>query len=201
MQRFITSLMLISLALASGCDTLPPEPDAAAEPVAEFSIIHSSADVRFVHSNPQFSIDAIASAPLRLDSVHAPLILRAARAQKLEPALVFAVIQAESAFDHEAVSPAGAQGLMQLMPDTAQLLGVKNPFNPLQNIDGGTRYLKYLFGEFEQQELVLAAYNAGPGAVRKYGLKVPPYEETRRYVEIVRRLYQRYREKTPSLDT
>jgi soluble lytic murein transglycosylase-like protein len=160
------------------------------------ALVHVSSDVHFVQSNPQYSIEVLAAAPLRLNTVYKPLILSAAKSHKLEPALVYAVIQAESAFDQAAISPAGAQGLMQLMPDTALLLGVSDPFDPAQNIEGGTRYLKWLFREFKHQELVLAAYNAGPEAVRKYGRKIPPYRETQRYVEIVKRLYMRYLEKT-----
>ena len=97
--------------------------------------------------------------------------------------LVRAVIQAESAFNPRAVSPKGAMGLMQLMPATAAEHGVLDPFNPAENIRAGVKYLKQLLASYEGRvELALAAYNAGPGAVKKYGGKVPPYRETQNYV-------------------
>ena len=105
-------------------------------------------------------------------------------------ALIKAVITAESCFNAKAVSPKGAQGLMQLMPGTAKRFGISNSFNPDSNIKGGTRYLKYLFKYFDQDLLhVVAAYNAGEGAVDKYG-GVPPYRETRGYVSKVAALYK-----------
>ncbi len=97
--------------------------------------------------------------------------------------LVRALIQAESAFNPRAVSSKGAMGLMQLMPATAAEHGVLDPFNPAENIRAGVKYLKQLLVSYEGRvELALAAYNAGPGAVKKYGGKVPPYRETQNYV-------------------
>lgn len=116
----------------------------------------------------------------------------AARSHGVEPALIKAVIHAESLFDRHAVSRVGAQGLMQLMPQTAAFLEVSNPFDPRQNISGGTRFLSYLMERFDSLEHVLAAYNAGEGNVRRYG-GVPPFEETRRYVRKVQELLPRYR--------
>jgi soluble lytic murein transglycosylase-like protein len=96
-------------------------------------------------------------------------------------ALVDSVIQVESNYDPFAVSPKGAQGLMQLMPETAKRFGVKDIFDPKQNIEGGVRYLKFLQETFKDERLALAAYNAGEGAVERYG-SVPPYPETVDYV-------------------
>ena len=108
----------------------------------------------------------------------------------VDPYLVFCVIEHESHFHTRAVSPKGAQGLMQLMPATAARFGVRNSFDPAQNINGGTQYLKELLKMFGGRvDLALASYNAGEGAVLKYGGKVPPYRETREYV---RRISGRY---------
>jgi soluble lytic murein transglycosylase-like protein len=115
-----------------------------------------------------------------------PLIQEHATRQSLRPELVRAVIQVESGFNPRALSPKGAMGLMQLMPATARSLGVNNPWDPAQNIRGGTDYLRHLLDEYDgNEELALAAYNAGSGAVAKYGRRVPPYRETRDYVRKV----------------
>ncbi|WP_229721758.1 lytic transglycosylase domain-containing protein [Marinobacterium nitratireducens] len=117
----------------------------------------------------------------------------AARSHSVDPALVRAMIHAESAFNSTAVSKKGAQGLMQLMPATAAELGVTNALDVQQNIDGGVRYLAGLLKRFGgDTRLAVAAYNAGPGAVQKYG-GVPPYAETRVYVQRVAILRDRYR--------
>ena len=115
------------------------------------------------------------------------LIVDYAKASNLRPDLVRAVVQVESGFNPLAVSPKGAMGLMQLMPATAAQLGVRSPFDPEENIRGGTTYLRQLLDRFQgNEELALAAYNAGPMAVDRYGAKVPPYQETRDYVRKVK---------------
>ena len=118
-------------------------------------------------------------------------ITRLANEHGVDPALVKAVIKAESNYDNRAISRAGALGLMQLMPETARLRNVANPFNPVQNIEGGVRHLKYLLSTFDDLKLVLAAYNAGENAVRRHG-GIPPYAETRNYVTTVLSHYGRY---------
>lgn len=113
-------------------------------------------------------------------------IVKASQKYDLPVNLIKGVIRAESNFQVKAVSRAGAQGLMQLMPDTARELGVNNPFSIEENIDGGSRYLRKMLDSFGGDlKLALAAYNAGPQAVIKYGGKVPPYRETQQYVNRV----------------
>lgn len=131
---------------------------------------------------------------LRLNTVaYQAEIAAAARQHGVDEAIVRAIIHAESAFNPNALSRVGAQGLMQLMPGTAREVGVSNAFDPVQNIGGGVRYLAMLLKRFNGNlTLAAAGYNAGPGAVDKYK-GVPPYNETRRYVERVAVLADRYR--------
>ena len=104
--------------------------------------------------------------------------------------MVFLVIEKESRFHTRAVSPKGAMGLMQLMPWTARRLGVRKPFDPGENIRAGTQHMRELMDRFGGQvDLVLASYNAGEGAVLKYGRSVPPYRETRDYVKTIGKRY------------
>lgn len=103
----------------------------------------------------------------------------------ISPDLLEALVAIESGFNVRAVSPKGAQGLTQLMPATARSLGVSDPFDPLQNLRGGARYLAQMLARFGDVKLALAAYNAGPGAVERFGRQVPPYSETVAYVENV----------------
>ncbi|MEJ2741405.1 MAG: lytic transglycosylase domain-containing protein [Gammaproteobacteria bacterium] len=117
-----------------------------------------------------------------------------AHSYHLDPALIKAVIHAESAFDPNATSRVGAQGLMQLMPATARSHGVTNSYNPEQNIMGGSKYLRYLMDKYDGNlSMVLAAYNAGEGRVRQYN-GIPPFKETQNYVKKVIRLHQKYTE-------
>lgn len=125
---------------------------------------------------------------------YAPAIDSVAKQNKLPRALVHAVITAESAYDPNAVSHAGAVGLMQLMPGTAARYGVRNRKDPLANVAGGTRYLRDLLKMFDNNlVLAIAAYNAGENAVIKYGNKIPPYEETQTYVQRVLKFYNNYK--------
>ena len=118
------------------------------------------------------------------------IIAKAAAKHQMDPRLLHAVIQAESAYNAHAVSSAGAVGLMQLMPDTARRYGVIDRHDAEQNIDGGTRYLKDLLAMFNSNlRLAVAGYNAGEGAVMKYNNSVPPFPETQNYVQQVLSLY------------
>jgi len=131
--------------------------------------------------------------PLNTRAYHRE-IETAASFNALDESLIRAIIHAESAYQPDARSPKGAQGLMQLMPETAAELHVANPFDPAENIDGGARYLAQLLDQFDGDlELAAAAYNAGPNAVYQYG-GIPPFDETREYVRRVKILYQRYRD-------
>lgn len=129
-------------------------------------------------------------------STYNELIHANARRYGLSPGLLHAVIRAESAYNPSAVSRAGAQGLMQLMPGTAARYGVRDSFDPVQNIRGGAAYLRDLLDMFDQDvKLALAGYNAGEGAVLKHGRKIPPYTETQNYV---RKVLQYYSAERPS---
>jgi len=124
----------------------------------------------------------------RIDS----LIRQSGTKYGVDPYLIFCVMDQESHFNTHALSPKGARGLMQLMPGTSARLGVKRPSDPAQNIAGGTRYLRQLLEQFHGRiDLVLASYNAGEGAVMKFGGRVPPYRETRDYVKRISYRYRR----------
>ena len=128
----------------------------------------------------------------RLDA-HAREFRAAAKAQKVDDAFLRAIAHAESGFDAKAVSPKGAQGVMQLMPDVQKEYGVADPFASKQSIEGGAKFLRALLRRYKGDfTLAAAAYNAGIGAVAKFG-GVPPYAETLAYVEKVRALHERYR--------
>jgi hypothetical protein len=115
----------------------------------------------------------------------------------VDPYLIFCVMEQESHFNSRALSPKGARGLMQLMPGTSARFGIRRPSDPAQNIAGGTRYLKQLMGQFNGRiDLVLASYNAGEGAVMKFGRRVPPYRETQAYVKRISHRYGKVKQPT-----
>ncbi len=141
-----------------------------------------------------FPADAVRPDSDTKETLH-QIILRAAGRHKVDPALVKAVIRAESGYNPNAVSKKGAMGLMQLMPRTAEALGVEDEdiFNPENNIDAGVKYLKHLLVQFNGDiRLAVAAYNAGIKKVRKYN-DIPPYKATRHYVNKVLEYYQYYK--------
>lgn len=136
-------------------------------------------------------------APRRKGSALSAMIDRHANAKGLDPALVHAVIRAESAYRPDALSPKGAIGLMQVMPATGRRFGVNDLDVPERNLQAGTTYLRHLLDRFDNVSLALAAYNAGEGAVSRFGNKIPPYPETQGYVQGILRSYR----KELSLDT
>ena len=117
-------------------------------------------------------------------------ITESATRHGVDPLLIYSIMHQESSFKQRAISHKGARGLMQLMPGTAARYGVTNIFDPKQNIEGGTRYMRFLLNRFEGDlSLALAGYNAGEGAVDKYGWRIPPYAETQEYVRRISRRY------------
>ena len=127
------------------------------------------------------------------------IIQKAASDHGVDSLLVKAVIMVESGFDPGAVSPDGAQGLMQLMPVTAGDMKVEDPFDPWENVNGGTKYLAWLLKRYDGDlEMALAAYNAGPKKVSQYG-KIPPFKETEKFIERVKTCYEQYRDEAAGL--
>jgi hypothetical protein len=132
------------------------------------------------------SLDGFTTGDARIDSY----IVEAGARNGVDPVLIYATMHQESSFKQRALSPKGASGLMQLMPGTARRFGVTNIFDPRQNIEGGARYMRFLLDSFGGDvELALAGYNAGEGAVLKYGRQIPPYRETQEYVRRITRRY------------
>jgi soluble lytic murein transglycosylase-like protein len=141
------------------------------------------------------SLFSASAADLR--NLYDPIVKRVARTYGIDAGFIHAVIGAESNYDNFALSEKGAMGLMQLMPETAVQYGVRNVFDAAQNIEGGARYLKDLVDLFKgDTRLVLAAYNAGQEAVKRYGKRIPPYPETRDYISRVMSGYKKERIQT-----
>ncbi len=142
------------------------------ETLKPFDIHGAGVNVRSSHASPQIK----------------SMIVSAAQTNDVDPDLLDALVNAESSYDPSARSRAGAIGLSQLMPDTAKSLGVNDPFDPVQNLNGGAKYLRGLLDKFGDVPQALAAYNAGPHAVEKYG-GIPPYSETKAYVNRIMSAY------------
>lgn len=148
---------------------------------------HEAFDYLSKSRHPRFTLPALHT---QGKNKYQPIIKRAARKNGVDKTLIHALILMESAYDNEAVSVKGAQGLMQLMPETAELYNVSDPFDPEQNIDAGTRHLRKLLDKYKgNTELALAAYNAGIGAVEQYH-GIPPYRETQSYVSKIMSLIE-----------
>ncbi len=171
----------------SGAKRLSGSLSESDSPPVSFSDIFNSVSgnsgqpLNFVTNNPVNAAKTSAPASGNASGNIDILINRAAQKYNLNPNLIRSVIKAESSFRSDAVSHAGAMGLMQLMPGTAKSLGVTDPFDPAQNIDGGSKYLRQMMDMFGDVKLALAAYNAGPGNVQKYN-GIPPFQETQNYV-------------------
>jgi len=155
----------------------------------------TSSNLIYTHSNPQLTrltnmnvgtaLEGFTTGNSDVDS----FIVESGKRNSVDPVLLYSIMHQESTFKQGAISPKGARGLMQLMPPTARRFGVTNIFNPKQNIEGGARYMRFLLDLFKDVNLALAGYNAGEGAVMKFGYRVPPYRETQEYV---RRISTRY---------
>jgi soluble lytic murein transglycosylase-like protein len=164
--------------------------------VSSISIHHGSKDAQLIN-NVQ---DILQNADFRSIFRHKkerlfhPIILQESSRHEIDPALVKAIIMAESGYNPNAISKRGAKGLMQLMPSTAEALGVEDAFNPEQNISGGVRYFKQLVNKYDGDvKLALAAYNAGSSTVRHYQ-GIPPFKSTHYYIEKVFKYYELYKD-------
>ncbi|MBM7059206.1 lytic transglycosylase domain-containing protein [Pseudomonas sp. UL073] len=199
-MRIIATLWTSALVIVLGGNAAPAQADVYMGVAKDGSIVLSNiyrAERNYVRVRREAPV-AAAPAPVAQPAALAgtqpyeQLIAAAATAHDLPPALLHAVISVESGYDPRAQSPQGAAGLMQLMPATARELGVSDVWDPAANVDGGARYLKRMLELFGNDlSLALAAYNAGPGAVRDSGRSIPPIPETMRYVPNVLEHYRR----------
>ena len=201
MKRFLMSVLVSGLALGAGPAVADIYMFKDERGVVHFTNIpngdkryrmvrkeESTSDYTRAAGMPQYVLPTAA-----LIRQYTPLIETAAKTHGVDVALVHAVITAESGYNPRAVSRAGAQGIMQLMPDTARRFGVQNSFDAAQNIDGGVKYLRELLTMFNgNRELAVAAYNAGENAVIRHGNRIPPYAETMHYVPKVLGFYRKF---------
>lgn len=140
------------------------------------------------------TIDMFKEAYFREHVPYGDIIFREARRNDLPPELIAAMVHTESDFRPRLISNKSAQGLMQIVPGTARLLGINDPFDPQQNIAAGTKYFRYLLNRFDDETMALAAYNAGEGNVERFG-GIPPFPETREYIVKVNRRTNKYRQR------
>jgi soluble lytic murein transglycosylase-like protein len=194
-EAVISRVSQLQAMLAAGA---PPVVAAAQPPSTSFASALQSATPASLASNPVSATPASTSSSLPAGTPYAAEITQAATANGVDPALLAGLVKQESGFDPNAGSGAGARGLTQLMPGTAAGLGVSNVLDPVQNLNAGAKYLKQQLDAFGGDVTkALAAYNAGPGAVQRFG-GVPPYSETQNYVRIVQANAAAYRAGTTS---
>lgn len=201
--------VIIGVPLALSAFELPTEAmNTNVNPAAVIRTFDVTGETRFPLITPQvreqflnpelhprhFTIDVAKEEYFRLKVPYGAIIYREARRNNLAPELVAAVVSSESDFRVRLVSNKSAQGLMQIMPETARLLGVNDAFDPEENIAAGAKYLRYLMDRFRDQRVALAAYNAGEGNVERFG-GIPPFPETQEYVQRVHRRSAAYRER------
>lgn len=178
----------------------PPTPPVLSRKGARSRKLTSSRNLLYTSSNPQLTrltnmnvgtaLEGFTTGNSEVDK----LIVESGKRNSVDPVLLYAIMHQESSFKQGAISHKGARGLMQLMPPTARRFGVTNIFNPKQNIEGGARYMRFLLNLFKDVNLALAGYNAGEGAVMKFGYRVPPYRETQEYVRRISRRYNLIRD-------
>ncbi|HUH66750.1 MAG TPA: lytic transglycosylase domain-containing protein [Syntrophales bacterium] len=188
-RLFVTVLIILCIALPASADIYKYED---AQGVIHLTNVPTESGIKYtlVMKEKRILLDRKLGDNM---SQYDELIVKVSEKHKIEPALIKAIIKAESNFNHRAVSPKGARGLMQLMPATASSLQVQDSFHPENNIEGGVRYLRYLLNYFNGSlPLALAAYNAGEAAVIKHR-GVPPYRETQVYVQRVLSYLDKFR--------
>ena len=184
------------LAIAASCLLLDPAFAAERQPPSPYRLVMGAADSAPAVNGEQYRLVSARRAPAAFaEQPYADEIGLAARNAGLDPALLHALIHVESRYQAQALSPKGAMGLMQVMPDTGARFGVPHPDTSVAaNLKAGTLYLRNLMQLFDGRlDLVLAAYNAGEGAVQRYAMAIPPYAETRRYVPAVLAKYEEWR--------
>ena len=180
---------------ANGVRVQPPPAPAGSKKGSRLRKLTTSSNLVYSHSNAPLTKLTSMSVGTTLqgfttgNSAVDDFIVESGKRNSVDPVLLYSIMHQESTFKPGAVSPKGARGLMQLMPPTARRWGVTNIFDPRQNIEGGARYMRFLLDLFNDVNLALAGYNAGEGAVIKYGYRVPPYRETQEYVRRISRRY------------
>jgi soluble lytic murein transglycosylase-like protein len=190
--RFLFVLVIILMvSFASNLDSQTPKPVLDDKPVTAKVISSQSIEKEYTAAKIEPILPPVKGN--KKERLFHPIIIQTSSRHQVDPAIVKAIIMAESGYNPRAISKAGAKGLMQLMPNTAQALGVEDVFNPQQNISGGVRYFKQLLNRFNGDiELALAAYNAGSATVRRYK-GVPPFKATQHYIKKVFKYYQLYK--------